>query len=215
MTHRARPGSSCDASSERYALPKEIYLAADALSGAERAAYVDQACGADAALRAEVEALLDSERDLSSFLQRPILFDDREAAPPQLLERIGAYRILGLLGRGGTSLVDRARQKNPRRVVALKIPALNGGIELERFALEAEVLGRLSHPGIVPIHEAGSADTELGRIPYLAMELVEGVDPIRHAERNGLDGHLERRGRRENVRWNCYPPLISRWKLNS
>ena len=52
---------------------------------------------------------------------------------------------------------------------------------LRRFELEAEVLGRLRHPGIVPVYEAGVADTGCGPQPYIAMELVEGQTLLEYA----------------------------------
>ncbi|MHC5114755.1 MAG: tetratricopeptide repeat protein, partial [Planctomycetota bacterium] len=57
---------------------------------------------------------------------------------------------------------------------------------LRRFALEAQVLGRLQHPGIAQIHEAGTFDLGDGSQPYFAMELVDGRALIEHADRAGL-----------------------------
>ena len=94
-------------------------------------------------------------------------------APP-LPERIGPYRVEGVLGEGGMGVVYRAEQENPRRPVAVKVirSELAGRAEqVSRFQREALVLARLNHPGIARIHEAGQ--TEDGR-HYLVMELVEG-----------------------------------------
>ena len=88
------------------------------------------------------------------------------------LPRIGHYRILRLLGEGGMGTVYEAEQDLPRRIVALKlIRAGYAGAEvLRRFENEAQALGRLQHPGIAQIFEAGRA----GNQPYFAMELVHG-----------------------------------------
>ncbi len=98
------------------------------------------------------------------------------AAGTSLPERIGRCRILARIGEGGMGAVFRAEQENPRRVVALKVirAGLSSDRLLRRFEYEAQALGRLQHPGIAQIFEAGAIEGGLGRTPYLAMELVEG-----------------------------------------
>jgi serine/threonine protein kinase len=80
------------------------------------------------------------------------------------LGRIGRYRILRKVGEGGMGRVYEAEQDNPRRIVALKvIRAEYAGPELlKRFEHEAQALGRLHHPGIAQIYEAGSATATPG-----------------------------------------------------
>src|SRR2546421_835566 len=89
---------------------------------------------------------------------------------------IPRYRILRLLGAGGMGSVYQAEQLQPHRTVALKV--IKAGLAspemLRRFSHEGEVLGRLQHPGIAPIYEAGTADTGHGPQPFFAMELVRG-----------------------------------------
>lgn len=96
-----------------------------------------------------------------------------------LPEFVGRFRILGELGRGGMGVVYDAEQAEPRRRVALKVIA--GGQAspeaLRRFRQEADLLGRLQHPGIAVIHEAGILPETAGGTPYFAMEYVEG-DPL-------------------------------------
>jgi tetratricopeptide (TPR) repeat protein len=96
-----------------------------------------------------------------------------DIAPP---ERVGAYRIIRLLGAGGMGEVYEAEQDRPRRRVALKLmrSARLSPAKLRRFEYEAEWLGRLDHAGIARIYEAGSTPTPTGPIPYFAMELVSG-----------------------------------------
>src|SRR5262249_48392153 len=103
-------------------------------------------------------------------------------------ERIGQYRITGVLGHGGMGVVYRAVQENPRREVALKVihaPFLNEMMR-RRFEWEVSVLGRLQHPGIAQIFEAGTATVDDPQ-PYFAMELVEGRPLLEHARERGLD----------------------------
>jgi tetratricopeptide (TPR) repeat protein len=94
-----------------------------------------------------------------------------------LPRQIGSYAIIGLLGRGGMGVVYRAQQAHPRREVALKVigtsfvtPEL-----LKRFDREADLLGRLKHPGIAQVYEAGLAPTDHGPQPFFAMELIDGA----------------------------------------
>lgn len=89
---------------------------------------------------------------------------------------IGRFRTLRVIGQGGMGVVYLAEQDNPRRQVALKVirPGMASAGLLRRFEFEAQVLGRLGHPGIAQIYDAGTADTGAGPQPYFAMELVEG-----------------------------------------
>ncbi len=96
--------------------------------------------------------------------------------------RIGPYRVARVLGEGGMGTVYLAEQDAPHRAVALKVirsdlatPEL-----LRRFDREAEVLGRLQHPAIAQIYQAGTADGPGGPAPYIAMEYVEGVPVTEH-----------------------------------
>ena len=98
--------------------------------------------------------------------------DDVAAAP----KRVGNYRIQGRIGAGGMGIVYEALQDNPRRRVALKVmrPGLLSSRALRRFEHEAQALGRLQHPGIARILEAGAMGTGKAAQPFFAMELVRG-----------------------------------------
>lgn len=90
--------------------------------------------------------------------------------------RIGGYRLIEIVGRGGMGIVYRAEQDNPRRTVALKLirAGLADSQVHARFEFEAQILGRLQHPGIAQIYEAGTTDSGRGPQPFFAMEFVEG-----------------------------------------
>src|SRR5262249_45820139 len=165
----------------------------------EQHALLDAACPDDAALRAEVERLLADDARLRAdggaltFLDSPVARSPTPAIPAPgaavtaaLPPRIGRYRILRLLGEGGMGVVYEAEQDNPRRVVALKVirPGLVAPGLLKRFTQEAQILGRLHHPGIVPIYEAGVAED--GQ-PFFALELVRGEALDEYARRHALD----------------------------
>jgi serine/threonine protein kinase len=81
------------------------------------------------------------------------------------------YRLRSLLGRGGTAEVWRAEDEALARDVALKLVTVVADESAARAGEEARLLARLSHPGLVPVYDAGS--DERGR-PWVVMELVEG-----------------------------------------
>ncbi len=117
--------------------------------------------------------------------------DERDrAAGAALPDRIGSYRVLGVLGEGGMGMVYLAEQERPRRTVALKVvrPGMMGAMLLRRFELEAQVLARLQHPNIAQVYEAGIARTGPGGpgSPFFAMEYIQGATLTDHATVRGL-----------------------------
>ena len=104
-------------------------------------------------------------------------------------EVIAGYRILRLIAEGGMGAVYEAEQQNPHRVVALKVirPGHASPDLLQRFQMESQALGRLQHPGIAQIYEAGTAETPAGAQPFFAMELIRGRDLLVYAREQQLD----------------------------
>ncbi|MDX2117857.1 MAG: serine/threonine-protein kinase [Planctomycetota bacterium] len=103
--------------------------------------------------------------------------------------RIATYEIQRVLGEGGMGMVYLAQQENPRRLVALKVirPGALSERMLRRFEFEAHLLGRLQHPGIAQVYEAGMAQDERGRpLPFFAMEFIKGVPLTEFADRQRL-----------------------------
>jgi serine/threonine protein kinase len=97
-----------------------------------------------------------------------------QTAAPSLPDRIGRYRIVGMLGEGGMGVVYEAEQDSPRRRVAVKVMRSGGSadeLQSRMFQREVDTLARLQHPNIGAIYESGT--TEDGR-PFFAMELVRG-----------------------------------------
>ncbi|TAJ08197.1 MAG: hypothetical protein EPO68_15650, partial [Planctomycetota bacterium] len=113
-----------------------------------------------------------------------------ESAPPA---RIGRYRVLGVLGEGGMGTVYEAEQDTPRRRVALKVirRGMTSPSVLRRFEHEAQVLGRLNHPGIAQVYEAGVEESSGAPRRYLAIELVEGRTLTEATHGLGLSAKLE------------------------
>jgi tetratricopeptide (TPR) repeat protein len=103
-------------------------------------------------------------------------------APPREageVGRLGLYRVLRLLGRGGMGAVFEAEDPALKRKVALKVLLDARYAEpryVARFRAEAEAVARLCHPNIVQIHEVGEHD---GR-PYIALEFVAGGSLAQH-----------------------------------
>ncbi len=148
----------------------------------DRRAFVEKACGGNADLRREVLSLLDVAERAEGFLEQPALADT-SWTHAMIGRSIAGYEVLGLLGEGGMGVIFRARQSHPRREVAVKLirAELLSPKAQRRFDLETEALGRLQHPGVARIYEAGTTDTPIGQLPYFAMELVEGKPLTRYA----------------------------------
>ena len=164
------------------------------LRGEARAAFLETACMGDAALRAEVEALLeaDAESDLETAEADPhatIAADAADSAPvfERRGEMIGRYKLLEQIGEGGFGTVWAAEQREPvRRRVALKIIKLGMDTKqvIARFEAERQALAMMDHPNIAKVLDAGS--TETGR-PFFAMELVKGVPILEYCDTEKLD----------------------------
>jgi len=149
----------------------------------ERAARLDGLAGADAALRPHVERLLRADSDetggildrgIAPLAQR-VMDDERAPASAASGTRIGPYRVVRELGRGGMGEVLLAERADGEfeQLVALKI--IRGGMNraeiVERFRHERRILARLRHPNIAALYDGGATDDGT---PYFAMEYVEG-----------------------------------------
>jgi serine/threonine protein kinase/Tfp pilus assembly protein PilF len=148
---------------DRQQFEKSIFLAAlEKTSAAERVAYLDEACGANQPLRAEVDALLQAHEQPQRLLDVP------EAAvptldPAPLMERpgtvIGPYKLLQQIGEGGMGTVFMAEQTHPvQRKVALKIikPGMDSRQVIARFEAERQALALMDHPNIAKVLDAGT-----------------------------------------------------------
>ncbi|MHC4350572.1 MAG: serine/threonine protein kinase, partial [Planctomycetota bacterium] len=154
---------------------EELYQIAVDLPAEQRPAFLQERCGGDNALRAEVERLLEvHELETLSLLRKPV-FHLQDEPGEQVGDRIGPYKLLGKLGEGGMGVVYLAEQAEPiRRTVALKLIKLGMDTRevIARFESERQVLAFLEHPGVAKVFDAGTTGT--GR-PYFVMEYVAGV----------------------------------------
>ena len=90
-----------------------------------------------------------------------------------MIQKIGKYRILERIGRGGMGSVYKAHDPSLDRLVALKVVSAETDHTDElraRFFREGQACAKLSHPNVVTIHDLGEADGNL----YIVMELLEG-----------------------------------------
>ena len=154
---------------------KLVLEGALACDGADRQAYLAEACGTDAALRAQIEILLAAQDRVGTFLETPAaLLLEEPCAPEELSGRVvSSYRLLSRLGAGGMGQVYLAHDGKLDRPVALKFlsPELVADRDrLRRFHQEARAASSLNHPHIVVVHDFGELD---GR-PYMVTEFVEG-----------------------------------------
>jgi serine/threonine protein kinase len=179
---------------------KRLVEEARAQPAASRAAFLDAACGDDEALRRSVERGLDdtlregsangSEGLVTATSGMGLDFEDA-AGPPEVElpegARVGPYRVVSRLGRGGQGavyLAERADQQYEKRV-AVKIVPHGLGSELSHrlFRHERQILAGLDHPNIARLLDAGT--TEQG-FPYFVLEYVEGEPLDRYCDRRGL-----------------------------
>jgi non-specific serine/threonine protein kinase/serine/threonine-protein kinase len=169
---------------ERFGRLREIVLTAAALPREERPVYLDRACrSGDKLLRSDAESLLGHTADVPDLARTAGLEEmvdtlrrsAASSATRRIPERIGSYRVLGILGEGGMGTVYRAEQVEPiRREVALKLvrQGADSAAVLARFESERQTLALMDHPNIARVLDAGSDEEEK---PYFVMELVHGV----------------------------------------
>ena len=177
---------------KRFARLGEIFAHARDLSATRCSAYLEEVCGDDSELRKEAEELLaeDSQQG-GSVIDRALGDDERLVgkAGSSQPRQIGKYRILGICGSGGMGTVYEAEDSHTHRRVALKV-IQSGALRpelLSRFRREAEILARLDHPCIARVFEVGEFEHEDDRLPFFAMEFVEGASPLDFAQRHALD----------------------------
>lgn len=176
---------------ERFEKAAQVFEQARSVGGAARDAYLHDACEGDPQLLAEVRRLLAQHERAEGPLEKPLSAEAATlaAAEASMPESIGPYRVRRVIGVGGMGVVYLAEQESPRREVAIKVirPGVATPELLRRFELEASLLGRLQHPGIARIYEAGTYDDGAGPRPFFAMEFVAGAPLLEHARDRALN----------------------------
>ena len=170
------------------------------LPASELEDYLDRAGGTDQDLRQRVAQLLAADKRAEDFLARPafefvpealasVREPARGGADPIVVKpghRIGPWRIVRELGRGGMAVVylaERADGGFDQRV-AIKLMKGNLGLDevLSRFVQERRIVARLDHPHIARLVDGGTTE---GGLPYFAMEFVEGEPITDYCTRRG------------------------------
>jgi serine/threonine protein kinase/Tol biopolymer transport system component len=178
---------------ERWQRIDELFLAALEYEAEERAAFLDEACGGDKSLRAEVESLIASHEQADTFIERgafevaaEMVADDQSRLATG--QQIGHYEILRLLGEGGMGEVYLAQDRKLHRKVALKLlPSCftTDAERLRRFEQEAHASSALNHPNILTVYEIGETDSSR----FIATEFVEGETLRERMSRSRLALH--------------------------
>lgn len=157
---------------------KQVLNDALELETSERKIYLNKF---DDEIRAEVESLLAFEEESEDAMRLTAVefskeFFDEEDSSPLIGQQIGNYKIVRELGQGGMGAVYLATRADGKfdQKVALKLlkREMNTSAIRRRFQQEQEILASLTHPNIARLLDAGTTDD---KIPFLAMEYVEGV----------------------------------------
>lgn len=177
----------------RWARIEALFFAALDVRADARDAWLAELCAAEPDVVREVGEMLDAHFEAPPLRIEAVLEGSEEptdhGSTPTLApgSRLGPYRIEGLLGMGGMAEVYRAERVDGlyRQTVALKImrPGYHAAEFARLFASERQILARLQHPAIAAI--LGGGTTPAG-VPYLAMQLVEGLPITRYCSERGI-----------------------------
>jgi serine/threonine protein kinase len=182
-----------DLTPERWLHIKALFAAAVEAPAAERSELLAREAQGDAALIAEVQSLLAAHERPGDLLDGPpdelkaqafASFDDNR----RVGERIGAYRIVGVLGVGGMGHVFKAVRDDDQyhAEVAIKLVRtdVSGPLAEQRFKTERQILAGLDHRNIARMLDGGRTR---GGSPYVVMELVNGEPIDRFCDARGLN----------------------------
>ncbi|HEX2837990.1 MAG TPA: serine/threonine-protein kinase [Phycisphaerales bacterium] len=183
MTENSGGAQPAMNAAERLKRAEKIYFEVAALLPHEREGAVARACGADAALAADVHSLLRAGDQVGGFLERPALGGQigklAEVAgftDDMLGQTLGSYRVERRIASGGMGTVYLAVRSDGQFSQQVAIKVVKRGMDseevLRRFAAERQTLAALDHPNVARLFDAGV--TRDGR-PYLVMEYVDGA----------------------------------------
>jgi eukaryotic-like serine/threonine-protein kinase len=160
------------------------------LNGPDRARRLAEIAATDPALAVRLERLLEADGETADFLARPaaeILGAGGDGSPLPAGTRVGSWRLLELLGRGGMGEVYLAERDEGTFTQRAALKLIKRGMDsraiVRRFVRERQILSRLEHPGIARLLDGGS--TEDGR-PFFVLERVEGVPIDEHCRTREL-----------------------------
>ncbi len=161
---------------------EEIFEKAVELPPTERDAYLIKVCNGDENLRQQIEKLLFADEQTNHFLDSPIFVSDSFAeniedsvAPSFVGKKVGKYRLIKELGRGGMGAVFLAERDDSEFQKRVAVKLIKRGMDtdfiLKRFRNERQILATLEHPNIAHLLDGGTTEDGL---PFFVMEYVEG-----------------------------------------
>ncbi len=184
------PESDSSMTPERWERVKELFEAARKREPGERPAFLNEVCHGDETLRAEIEALLSSDRRARDFLEKPALAGTEPTASLEVRQGTlsvgqvlsGRFRIIRLIGFGGMGEVYEAKDLDLGERVALKTikPEIaSQPRSLARFKKEIQLARRVTHPNVCRMidlghHRPPPGDPSACVVTFLTMELLEG-----------------------------------------
>jgi serine/threonine protein kinase/tetratricopeptide (TPR) repeat protein len=167
-----------------------LFLASVDLPTEERSRFLEEVCADDDELLKEIESLLATDADSGELIETVVREEASTLFDAQVLigERLGIYRIVREIGRGGMGSVYLAWRDDEEfhKEVALKIVkrGMDTADVLERFRYERQILANLEHPYIARLFDGGS--THDG-VPFFVMEYIQGVPVDVFCRENELD----------------------------
>jgi eukaryotic-like serine/threonine-protein kinase len=169
---------------------QNLFLDSVDLPASERAAFLERSCQGNPELFAEIESLVAADLDSGQLIDSVVQLEAARLFDSQILigERLGIYRIVREIGRGGMGSVYLAIRDDEefRKEVALKIVkrGMDTAEVLQRFRYERQILADLEHPYIARLFDGGS--TKDG-VPFFVMEYVQGRPVDVFCRENALD----------------------------
>src|SRR5436853_212226 len=188
-------------SPERWKQIEEVFQSALDLPESERGGFIASACAGDDALREQVEALIKQYEQAGDFIEAPAvavagftaghaLNTTLEGADedPMAGRRVGSYRIVREVGRGGMGAVYLAERADSAFHKRVAVKVVKRGMDtdfiLRRFRHERQILASFDHPNIARLLDGGTTDDGL---PYFIMEFIEGEPFLKYCEKENLD----------------------------
>ena len=192
---------------ERWKQVEEVFQTALDLQSDERRRYIEIACAGDPGLREQVVSLVSQYEAAGDFIEEPAFAsvslasgpfaqetDPHSTNPmtvneldPAIGRRVGSYRLVREVGRGGMGAVYEALRADGefRHRVAVKLikRGMDTDFILRRFRNERQILATLDHPFIAKLLDGGTTDDGL---PYFVMEFIEGAPVYRYCDERKL-----------------------------
>ncbi|HYH87506.1 MAG TPA: protein kinase, partial [Pyrinomonadaceae bacterium] len=189
-------------SPERWKQVEEVFQSAVDLPQAERRRFIAGACEGDETLHEQVAALVAQYEAAGDFIEEPAVgagiltphIDPHTTTPmieseldPAIGRRIGAYKVVREIGRGGMGTVYLAERADSEFRMSVAIKLIKRGMDtdfiLRRFRNERQILATLDHPYIAHLLDGGTTDDGL---PYFVMEHIEGLPVYRYCDERKL-----------------------------